>query len=88
MTKLIPPVINSNGTSVDELLSRQRDVIDALHEVMDALNEATPHGRDYQTLEPSVGRDARRAHGERWIIINNIREEYIQQAIAISKQKR
>ena len=88
MTKLIPPVINNNGTSVDELLSQQRHVTDALWEAIIAMRDATPHGQDYQTLDPSVGAAARNAHGINITVLQDMLDQYTRQAIAILQQKR
>ena len=44
------PVVNLNGTAASELLEQHLLVKRHLQHAIEALQEACPHGRDYQTL--------------------------------------
>lgn len=44
------PIINVNGTSRSELLEQHQLVCRHIRHAIVALQEACPHGRDYQTL--------------------------------------
>lgn len=44
------PIVNVNGTSRSELLEQHQLVARHIRHAMEALQEACPHGRDYQTL--------------------------------------
>jgi hypothetical protein len=46
------PILNLNGTSYEELVRQQQNVIEKLSLAIAAMNEAMPHGRDYQ-LNPN-----------------------------------
>lgn len=44
------PIININGTSPSQLLEQQLLVCRHIRHAIEAMQEACPHGRDYQTL--------------------------------------
>lgn len=44
------PIVNLNGTSASELLEQHLLVCRHIRHAIEALQEACPHGRDYQTL--------------------------------------
>ena len=44
-------VVNLNGNSAEALINEQRAIMDAADELLKALSQAIPHGRDYQTYE-------------------------------------
>jgi hypothetical protein len=44
---IIRPIINNNGTSIDDLIQPRLDAREALREAIDALLRVTPNGRDY-----------------------------------------
>ena len=44
------PIINLNGTAASDLLEQHQTVARDLRSAVQALQEACPHGRDYQTL--------------------------------------
>lgn len=46
------PIININGTARSELLEQHLNVKRHLSHAIAALQDACPHGRDYQTLAP------------------------------------
>lgn len=43
------PIVNLNGASCESLLKAHMDVAHAAGQLAQALAEAAPHGRDYQT---------------------------------------
>lgn len=45
------PVVNINGDSVETLLEQHHAVYKKALELRDALSKASPHGRNYQTVE-------------------------------------
>ena len=45
--------VNNNGDSHDRLLSNYRAVLDAAQDLAVAMGNASPHGRNYQTLPDS-----------------------------------
>lgn len=47
---LVPPRLNLNGTSKQELLTQYRNALHALYAADMALAGMSPHSRDYQTL--------------------------------------
>lgn len=49
------PVINLNGTARSDLLEQHMTIMRHLRHALEALQEACPHGRDYQTLGDGGG---------------------------------
>lgn len=41
------PIVNLNGTAVDDLITQQLNAIEALNSAYDKVAEAAPHGRDF-----------------------------------------
>ena len=44
---MMTPIVNINGTSRDELVSQRLAITNALHDALDKIGRAVPHGRDY-----------------------------------------
>jgi hypothetical protein len=84
MQPLIKPQISLNGTSKERLLEQQQDVLECFHQLMDAMSEAMPHGRDYirQPFQYPLARDA---WLERLKAIQALSDEIEQHAISISE---
>ena len=59
------PTININGTSQNVLVSKYGFARIALQNALDSMYEASPHGRDYQTMARGVYSDAANEHAER-----------------------
>ena len=73
---LVPPKLNLNGTSKEELLFSYTVVLRTLREVDKAMADATPHGRDYQThSNPDAAINARRAWNVRRALLKLISDE-------------
>lgn len=60
------PFVNINGTSREALVKQASDVIDAAKALLDALGQACPHGRDYQTA-PVGSCNLDRRQWEQWV---------------------
>jgi hypothetical protein len=77
MTQPIPdglPVVNLNGTELEQLLQQHWNVLKAARELGNALGMAAPHGRDYQTTHPKSLRVARDLWHMRITDTNAVRE--------------
>jgi hypothetical protein len=84
---LVKPQININGTSRDELLRQQMDVLRAYRALSEALADAAPHGRDYQ-LRPQEYAPARAAWMERSMTIFAMRKEIEKHAEEIQRDQK
>ncbi len=60
--RVVAPIANLNGATVDSLLDQQSAVCTALDALRKALSEAAPHGRDFQTILPVYYEKAREDH--------------------------
>lgn len=69
------PTININGTDRMDLLNQYMVVRRALARAIEALGEASPHGRDYQTQEPGALLQAQREHADRMTAIRKVLAE-------------
>ena len=76
MTISVLPIVNLNGTSSHELLDQHLKVLRALRAARDAINEAAPHGRDYQLNEPRAHNLALADHYGRRVMLDKIIAEY------------
>jgi hypothetical protein len=84
---LVLPQINLNGTSREALVAQQCDVLAAIRALQEALQEASPNGRDYQTAPMGTFNRAQEAWRERWQVIEDMRKEIEQHALAIQESK-
>lgn len=75
MRNALSPRVNLNGTDAQALYDQQNSVVFAARVLLDALAKATPHGRDYQTVDPNFGVLARSTHLERIKQVEAIRDE-------------
>ena len=75
MDNIQAPVVNSNGTSKEALVSQLKDVYVAGRAMLEAMAEATPHGRDYQTAPPGTYQAAMQQHEDREARILSVLEE-------------
>ena len=81
------PIVNLNGTSKNELVEQQKEVYQAAKILLMALERATPHGRDYQTLSTEEPyRTARELNKFEWRVVNDIQQRALNLAIAIQNQ--
>jgi hypothetical protein len=75
MTEIVTPVINLNGTAAEELLEQYQLAQLALGVALRKLEQASPHGRDYQTLEPGMFLRAQRQHCERMEALKRVKDQ-------------
>lgn len=82
-TTMIPlPAITLHGSGQDNLVQDLVTVAEGIAEALQALQEASPHQRDYNTVEEWKG--ALRQHGEWWKDLNRITGEIADRAFDIS----
>jgi len=81
MTPLIMPSVHANGTSKEALVRQHLAVMEAATALLMALEEGTPHGRDY----PRGGhREAHDAWWERVEAVERLRADIEMQAMKIT----
>lgn len=80
------PVVHKNGTSGEELLEQKREAMHALDEALVAVKAACPHRRDYYPLDNGVWEAARNAHFRRLAMLTEMRDELLDEALAIQDQ--
>ena len=83
MKSLIQPQINLNGTSKNQLLEQQVEVLEHFRRLLGAMVGATPHGRDYQ-LRPEEYQFARDAWLERYTALDAMYREIEAHALLLS----
>ena len=84
---MIRPTLNINGSSAFDLIDPRRTAMDLINEVIDALKQVTPNGRDYpgDTLACVADRDT---HFDRLAALHTLREELLDEALYIQKQEK
>lgn len=80
------PQVNLNGSPGGRLVEQQVKVLNALYRLEEALAEASPHGRDYQTLPEGAYQQARDAWAERRMLAQDLRHEIEAHALKIQEQ--
>jgi hypothetical protein len=84
MKPLVLPQINLNGSPRERLVEQQCDVLAAIRELLKAMQEASPNGRDYQ-FRPAELQPALEAWSQRWVMIDDLRKEIEEHALAIQE---
>lgn len=69
------PTVNLNGTARSDLIQQIGDVVEALDEAIKTLQDAAPHGRDYQ-IGPVSYTNARTAFVTNIAVLGRIRNDY------------
>jgi hypothetical protein len=84
---MIRPTLNINGSSAFDLIDPRRTAMDLLLDVIDALKNAAPSGRDYLG---DIGRlvEDRDTHFDRLAALHTLREELLDEAVHIQQQER
>jgi hypothetical protein len=82
MKPLVLPQINLNGSPKERLVEQQSDVAVLFRELLKAMSEAFPNGRDYQ-LRPAEYAGAREAWEERMLAVSTMCREIEAHALAI-----
>ncbi len=80
------PIVNLNGSAARDLTDQQRKIADAAYDLITALCEATPHGRDYQTSPQGDFEAARREHAATIKAAQDIRTRAVDIAMAVINQ--
>ena len=84
MKPLVLPQISINGSPKERLVEQQCNVMAALSTVQEAMQMASPNGRDYQH-RPAELQPALEAWSQRWVMIDDLRKEIEAHAIAIQE---
>jgi hypothetical protein len=84
---MIRPVINNNGSSAFDLIDARRAAMDLIDEVIEALKQVTPNGRDYPNDTLACVAD-RNIHFDRLAALHTLREELLDEALYIHKQEK
>jgi hypothetical protein len=79
---LVLPQINLNGSPKERLVEQQCDVMHAITALQEAMQQASPNGRDYQ-IRPAELQPALEAWSQRWVMIDDLRKEIEAHAMAI-----
>jgi hypothetical protein len=79
-------MVHLNGTSKQGLLDQQVAIHDALGKVLEALRNATPHGRDYYTQDEGSFLRASTEHQARVATITKMQNEVFDIAFGITQQ--
>jgi hypothetical protein len=69
------PQIHSNGTSGKVLLEEHQTALTAINAAIDAVRDATCHGRDYYTISPSAAETAFAEKQARLVALKKIKDE-------------
>lgn len=84
---MIRPVLNINGTGALDLINPRRDAMALINEVIEALKQVTPNGRDYIGDNDRCLAD-RTTHFDRLAALHTLREELLDEALHIKQQER
>jgi len=84
---MIRPILNINGSSAFDLIDARRTAMDLLLEVIDALKQTTPNGRDYPGHYDRCIAD-RELHFDRLSALHTLREELLDEALHIQQQEK
>lgn len=82
---MIRPILNNNGTDALDLIDARRNAMDLINEVIDALKQVTPNGRDYIGDTERLTAD-RNLHFDRLAALHTLREELLDEALYIQKE--
>jgi len=84
---MIRPTLNINGSSAFDLINPRRDAMDLINELIEALKQVTPNGRDYICDRERFIAD-RNTHFDRLAALRVLREELLEEALHIQQQER
>ena len=84
---MIRPILNNNGTNALDLIDGRRNAMDLIDEVIDALKQLTPNGRDYLGDRDRLIAD-RELHFDRLAALHTLREELLDEALHIQRQEK
>jgi hypothetical protein len=81
---MIQPIININGTSRDEHIALRRAALNAIRNAIDAVRSLAPNGRDYPG-QPERCEADRKAHFNRLAALHELKQEIMNEALAIQR---
>ena len=84
---MIRPTLNINGTSAFDLIDPRRTAMDLINDVIDALKQVTPNGRDYPGDTLACVAD-RVTHFDRLAALHTLREELLDEALHVQRQEK
>jgi len=84
---MIRPTLNPNGSSAFDLIDPRRTAMGLIDEVIEALKQVTPNGRDYLCQRDRLTAD-RNTHFDRLAALRVLREELLEEALHIQQQER
>jgi hypothetical protein len=79
---IMQPIVNLNGTSRDDLVKMRIEARRAIHEALRALQELSPHGRDYIGNRDAWKRDSD-IYCERFRILDAMANDLLDEGVAI-----
>lgn len=82
---MILPIININGETRDNHIAGRLKVADAIMDVIAALSEIEPNGRDYPGAYDQCYAD-RQKHGERIAMLDKLRNTILDEALHIQRE--
>lgn len=82
---MIRPTLSINGSSAFDLINPRRDAMDLINELIEALKQVTPNGRDYICDRERFVAD-RNTHFDRIAALRVLREELLDEALHIQQQ--
>jgi hypothetical protein len=86
---MIRPTLNINGSDAFDLINPRRNAMALIDEVIEALKQATPNGRDYPSDLEQVALVAdRNIHFDRLAALHTLREELLDEALHIQQQEK
>lgn len=84
---MIRPTLNINGSSAFDLIDPRRTAMDLINDVIDALKQVTPNGRDYPSDTLACVAD-RAIHFDRLAALHTLREELLDEALHVQRQEK
>ena len=84
---MIRPILNNNGTDAFDLIDARRNAMDLINELIEALKQVTPNGRDYIGDRDRLTAD-RNLHFDRLAALHTLREELLDEALYIQKEEK
>jgi len=86
---MIRPTLNPNGSSAFDLIDPRRTAMGLIDEVIEALKQVTPNGRDYPSDLDQLALIAdRNIHFDRIAALHTLREELLDEALHIQQQEK
>ena len=82
------PIVNLNGSAVDDLLETRCDAIHAVEKAMKAMQLIAPNGRDYQqTTSHDAYQAAMDRYSKQFALLDRLRNELYDEIEFIDKQR-